>query len=1126
MGVSGGAVQGRSGPSKLPRGCDIGKVDGWAVLTRAGLADRGEELNVERQRRGRDRCSDQDVSIHEMRCRIMHVLLTFDQLNARAELLEGSHLYLSTGKTRGYARISPSLPNFATDELREAESRLHLGQRGIEAAAHKLQAPAGLGELAALPGAARGALTNVLPAGTLGVGVGDGRLVCDRKMIPDIDEQPIAAILVDGVAIIGSKHDAAVSKLGPAFGALNKAAWQPRSGRAPPRPLAGTTKSRSFGQDEGVLLRGTHCKGPLKLSSGLRSARKNNNAAEHRRTRRQLRSSDMQKQGADDAAKPQESIAFSARAPNLQLADQRECQSAWRGGGTSFYDSCEPLARPGRPAWARRGSTQILGADCLVPGATDMIPHQRRHAAASHATAVERMSPKELQARLRRTSAQSTAGHSRRVRYLAELQKVDEMVAKRADNVEASIGAIFGIRLRPDLPPFLSQGPHAGPRPPATARAATARGAATAPAGAHPRPADLRRRFSGAPRLAMAARGWPASDGRQGRKAALHWPGFAEVLAAAVSPSPPPHKPAGAAGPAGGARHLFPRLPGAAADEDADDAPLVAAAGATAASAPARAQHAAPPPVRLAPILPACSAAAADCAAPCAAAAPTGGLFGALLRGGARAPAELGDVDFCVSDGSTKATMPPLPCWLRKRMVRAALQSRGAPRPTPRARPPSRSPFEAGWPDDRADREARRTKLQRMKEYCRSRPDTGSTRRPDTGSTGRPDSGPAGPLARQLSESSADLGAWPSTPPGTRRAGPAATAGLLRAPEALPVVVSVAAPAECGGRGARLPDLAGEHCDRPSAPELLTPGTSTCPSSARRRSKRASFAEEVGPADGAKSEPVQPGPADCAKSEPVRRMAARLTPVGSPGGQRRMCNKQLLRTSSSPSGFRAYSSRTSFRGGAATAQPKLPQQRPPWRRRRGESLAQRMQRHKHAAEGTPHNSMASGSPWGQGTIFKSDVKGANFRDRFRMSVHRPLSDDIGDTAAQKAAVRRRRSKMVQTTEADRHLEGEALWRSVFQKVQDDGQVHHDDLRSALELAGFRTPDQGWVDDVYYTIRPSPSTARSARTTSCSSSAHTPCGRSRPTSRLSGRPTRTGPTSWRGPSSATSSRVSA
>jgi Ca2+-binding EF-hand superfamily protein len=47
-----------------------------------------------------------------------------------------------------------------------------------------------------------------------------------------------------------------------------------------------------------------------------------------------------------------------------------------------------------------------------------------------------------------------------------------------------------------------------------------------------------------------------------------------------------------------------------------------------------------------------------------------------------------------------------------------------------------------------------------------------------------------------------------------------------------------------------------------------------------------------------------------------------------------------------------------------------------------------------------------------------------------------------------------------------HMEPEAVWMGVFNKMKDDGQIHHDDLLRALGLAGFQCPDQQWVDEVY------------------------------------------------------------
>ncbi|CAK0816569.1 unnamed protein product [Prorocentrum cordatum] len=82
---------------------------------------------------------------------------------------------------------------------------------------------------------------------------------------------------------------------------------------------------------------------------------------------------------------------------------------------------------------------------------------QLRHSAASRAAAVERMGLKELRARLRHAGAQSAAGHSRRARYLAGLEKVDERVAAWSEVVESRIGRIFGEQVAPPMPSFLGK---------------------------------------------------------------------------------------------------------------------------------------------------------------------------------------------------------------------------------------------------------------------------------------------------------------------------------------------------------------------------------------------------------------------------------------------------------------------------------------------------------------------------------------------------------------------------------------------------------------------------------------------------------------------------------------------
>ncbi|CAK0874488.1 unnamed protein product, partial [Prorocentrum cordatum] len=104
--------------------------------------------------------SDQDVSIHALCCRIMHLLLTFDQLSASElacaelvcrrlqmaeywrrdrihstsrgdELLEDARLYPGTGEARGLICIAPSLLTFVADELHK-ESMVLKGRRKLK----------------------------------------------------------------------------------------------------------------------------------------------------------------------------------------------------------------------------------------------------------------------------------------------------------------------------------------------------------------------------------------------------------------------------------------------------------------------------------------------------------------------------------------------------------------------------------------------------------------------------------------------------------------------------------------------------------------------------------------------------------------------------------------------------------------------------------------------------------------------------------------------------------------------------------------------------------------------------------------------------------------------------------
>lgn len=57
------------------------------------------------------------------------------------------------------------------------------------------------------------------------------------------------------------------------------------------------------------------------------------------------------------------------------------------------------------------------------------------------------------------------------------------------------------------------------------------------------------------------------------------------------------------------------------------------------------------------------------------------------------------------------------------------------------------------------------------------------------------------------------------------------------------------------------------------------------------------------------------------------------------------------------------------------------------------------------------------------------------------------------------------SKTMVSQDPDQIRELETIWLDVFQKIQDDNEVHVDDLPKALELAGFQIADAQWVDEV-------------------------------------------------------------
>ena len=55
------------------------------------------------------------------------------------------------------------------------------------------------------------------------VGFDDLRIVHDGKVIPYIEEEPVAAAYVDGVAVLGANYDSMVSHLGAVYDGLDQA---------------------------------------------------------------------------------------------------------------------------------------------------------------------------------------------------------------------------------------------------------------------------------------------------------------------------------------------------------------------------------------------------------------------------------------------------------------------------------------------------------------------------------------------------------------------------------------------------------------------------------------------------------------------------------------------------------------------------------------------------------------------------------------------------------------------------------------------------------------------------------------------------------------------------------------
>jgi Ca2+-binding EF-hand superfamily protein len=90
-----------------------------------------------------------------------------------------------------------------------------------------------------------------------------------------------------------------------------------------------------------------------------------------------------------------------------------------------------------------------------------------------------------------------------------------------------------------------------------------------------------------------------------------------------------------------------------------------------------------------------------------------------------------------------------------------------------------------------------------------------------------------------------------------------------------------------------------------------------------------------------------------------------------------------------------------------------------------------------------------------------------FGSRIRKNMEKRTKSDISD-APSESATDSRRTRVI-SDHLTSQPKGEDVWRETFFKMQDDGQIHHDDLSRALELSGFSRPESSWIDEVYYTI---------------------------------------------------------
>ena len=131
------------------------------------------------------------------------------------------------------------------------------------------------------------------------------------------------------------------------------------------------------------------------------------------------------------------------------------------GGGSRYSQLLHSAKRKDGSLWsfgARRFNQAFKHRLALLPGDTAATPFQVRHSASSCAMAIDRLTLAELSGRVRHNSPQTVSRYAQTIRYVAEMENVDETVAKWAAVVESLFSALLAPAASIPMPDLLSRG--------------------------------------------------------------------------------------------------------------------------------------------------------------------------------------------------------------------------------------------------------------------------------------------------------------------------------------------------------------------------------------------------------------------------------------------------------------------------------------------------------------------------------------------------------------------------------------------------------------------------------------------------------------------------------------------